>query len=67
MKEKLLTLMLGVPLVALGVRWLGDGGSAGVWLLAPGVVLFLAGQTLVRFEDFPSGTQILARLVERLK
>jgi len=65
MKFKLLTLLLGVPLVAFGSRMVADSLTHG-WLPGvEGMLLFLVGQSIVRFEDFPHSKDKLMQLAAR--
>ncbi len=66
MKAKLLTLMLGVPLAALGVRW-GAVPHAAKWMGAIAAGLFVTGQYVVRFEDYPGGRELVGHIASRWK
>ncbi len=62
MKAKLITLIIGGLLVTFGSRWLIESIATG-WFATFGVLLmFLVGQWLVRFEDYPNGEKQVARL-----
>jgi len=50
--SRLAALVLGAPLVMEGSRLLGSGDSENWSTIALGVLLFLGGQAIVRFEDF---------------
>lgn len=63
MKAKLLTLIIGGLLVAFGSRWfLVEGISAGWFTIFLALLMFLVGQWLVRFEDYPNGQQWVSQL-----
>ncbi|RME43531.1 MAG: hypothetical protein D6796_12980 [Caldilineae bacterium] len=46
------TLALGAPLVMGGSRLLCEGNAENGFAVVAGALLFLAGQAIVRFEDF---------------
>ena len=54
MKAKLMTLIIGAPLVAFGSRWLIEGIAMGWLAVFFALLMFLVGQGLVRFEDYPN-------------
>ncbi len=58
MKAKLITLTIGVPLVALGSRWVENFSPATALSAAIAVIFFVVGQTVVRFEDYGGAPRI---------
>lgn len=66
MRAKLFTLILGVPPVALGVRWTVEN-HVSVWPFVAAIGLFLGGQYIVRFEDYPGGREFVSRFTVREK
>ncbi len=57
---KMGTLCIGTLLVSVAGRMFIDGGLVGVPIIIG--VLFLMGQSITRFEDFPKGQQGIAQL-----
>lgn len=55
------TLCIGALLVSVAGRMFIDGGLVGVPIIVLGV-LFLMGQSITRFEDFPKGQQGITQL-----
>lgn len=62
MKAKLTTLIIGGLLVAFGSRWLIEGIAMGWFAVFFALLMFLVGQWLVRFEDYPNGRQWIVQL-----
>ena len=60
------TLCLGAFLVATGGRLFVDGFLISVPIVVFAIVVFVIGQSITRFEDFPNGQQGLKYLEARL-
>lgn len=67
--SKYILLGLGTPLVLVGSRLFIDGVSSGSpWgILVLALFLFFVGKTLVRFEDFPQGREIVDKMDTQLE
>lgn len=64
MTVKLVLLIVGGLLVALASRWAVTPAS-GFWGWSVITILFLLGQALARFEDYPAGSRWVSRLEKR--
>ncbi len=62
MNIKYITLYIGAPLIALGMRLLFDNLFTNGTLSLLAFVIFLTGVLLVRFEDFPQGEICLTQI-----
>ncbi len=62
MNIKHITLYIGAPLIALGMRLLFDNLFTNGMLSLLAFAIFLAGVLLVRFEDFPQGKIYLTQI-----
>jgi len=59
---KEVSLYIGALLVSTGGRMLIDGFVAGIPFIILALILFIIGQSITRYEDFPNGGQRIISL-----